>query len=134
MLLQYSIWRLVKGPSWARQDLGRTLSLLTRRVLRGLFVLHHFACSSPTEQALRFFCGSLLIILIVYNVINQVHLGKWCKIEEKVRCWLLVILWKYLLWFIFLWPQSSTFYLLSAATLIQITQIYHGNISNSLKF
>ena len=83
-MLQYSIWRLVRGPSWARQVLGRTLSLLTRRVLPRLFVLDNFDCSSLTEQALRFF---FWVILIVYNMINQVHLGKGCKIEEKVRFW-----------------------------------------------
>ena len=29
----------------------------------------------------------LLVILDNIDVINQVHLGKGCKIEEKVRCW-----------------------------------------------
>ena len=66
---------------------GENTVIANKTSLTKVICSSSFCLFISNRTSLMFFSGSLLMILIVYNVINQVHLGKGCKIEEKVRCW-----------------------------------------------
>ena len=66
---------------------GENTVIANKTSLTKVICSSSFCLFISNRTSLTFFSGSLLMILIVYNVIDQVHLGKGCKIEEKVRCW-----------------------------------------------